>query len=418
MIKHIKCKIANKTIGDMPIGSVVKIPENGVPTNYIVVHKGKPSSLYDDSCDGVWLLREKTHSRRAWHGTSNTSKNEYENSDVNTWLNNDFLNTIDSKIRTAIKNVKIPYKKGLGNASTGVYSGSNGLNCKVFLLSTYEVGFTTSYSQYIPVDGAKLSYFSDNASRIGKDSADTAVYWWLRSPSTYDATDVFHVYTDGSLRSNYSYYAGVAVRPAFVLPSSLLVGDDGTIVVTTANQSNKTTTHTSKQLADIQRGETFKHCGYEWIVLEHRADNSTLVLSKDIIGEMPFDENDCNNWKKSTIRKYLNGEFLHKMCAGFSRADLGILAFTTDLTGDDGLKDYGESVDTVSLMTCDLYRQHRDIIEPIPEWWWLKTPYSALAAYSYYVRYIDADGTLNDSSACDGRGGVRPVCCLSSEIFV
>lgn len=220
-------------LGDKAVGSVVKIAESGVATNYIVVHKGKPSSLYDNSCDGVWLLREKTLDKRAWHGTSSsTSKNDYENSEIETWLNGDFLNTIDDKIRAAIKTVKIPYRKGSGTSKT-VQSGANGLSCKAFLLSGYEVGFTQSDSEYLPIDGAKLSYFSDNNSRIGKDSTNTAVSWWLRSPYALNAAFVFVVDTDGRCYGNYSYDSHVAARPAFVLPSSLLVGEDGTVSTNT-----------------------------------------------------------------------------------------------------------------------------------------------------------------------------------------
>ena len=143
-------------LGDKNVGDIVKIKEDGVAVNYLIVHKGKPSNMYDDSCDGVYVLREKTLEKRIWHGTSNsTGTNDYENSSIEVWLNNAFLNTIDEKIREAIKTVKIPYRKGSGTSMT-VQSGANGLSCKVFLLSGYEVGFTQSDDQYLPVDGAKL----------------------------------------------------------------------------------------------------------------------------------------------------------------------------------------------------------------------------------------------------------------------
>lgn len=210
------------TLGDKNVGDIVKIKENGIAVNYIIVHKGKPSDLYDDSCDGVWLFREKTLEKRAWHGTSKyTRANDYENSDIEAWLNGDFLNTIDEKIREVIKTVKIPFKKGLGKASTGVYSGANGLSCKAFLLSGYEVGFDKSYNQYFPVDGANLSYFSDRNSRIGKDSTDTAVDWWLRSPMTGNEESVFYVKSNGLQFNQGSDFSTIAVRPALILPSSL-----------------------------------------------------------------------------------------------------------------------------------------------------------------------------------------------------
>ena len=209
------------TLGELNVGDIVKIKEDGIAVNYLIVHKGKPSDLYDDSCNGVWLLRESLHSEQAWHGTNlATSVNDYENSDIETWLNSTFLNTIDEKIRAAIKTVKIPFKKGTGNASTGVYSGTNGLSCKIFLLSGYEVGFTQSDNSYFPIDGAKLDYFSDNASRIAKLNR-SAAEWWLRSPYTYDARYPWNVSTDGSYRRDVRPYYLRGARPAFVLPSSL-----------------------------------------------------------------------------------------------------------------------------------------------------------------------------------------------------
>lgn len=173
-----------------------------------------------------------------------------------------------------------------------------------------------------------------------------------------------------------------------------------------------------KKLKDIPRGQTFEYLGREWIVLEHDDTHRTLVLTKDTIGNMPFDKNNSNNWAKSSLREYLNGKFLEEMCGKSSAFSQGFRSFTIDLTADDGLKDYGEAIDMVSLLTCDLYRKHRDILEPIDEWWWLATPYSTLAAHSYYVRGVHSDGTLFNNLAYVGNGGVRPLCYLSSEIFV
>ena len=38
-------------LGAKGVGSVVKIKVNGTLRNFIVVHQGKPSSIYDASCD-------------------------------------------------------------------------------------------------------------------------------------------------------------------------------------------------------------------------------------------------------------------------------------------------------------------------------------------------------------------------------
>lgn len=48
-------------------------------------------------------------------------------------------------------------------------------------------------------------------------------------------------------------------------------------------------------------------------------------------------------------------------------------------------------------------------------YWWLADAY---ASYSYSVRYVHSSGALNGYSAYYGRGGVRPLCNLSSSILV
>lgn len=191
--------------------------------------------MYDDSCNGVWLLRESVHSRIAWHGANyETSVNDYENSEIHEWLNGEFLNSFDEKTRAAIKTVKIPYHKGTGSSGE-VQSGADGLSCKIFLLGSYEVGFTTDDSEYIPVDGSRLEYFLNGEEdsdaiqrRVCEDSKERAVWWWLRSAYANSTDYAWYVYTDGTMHNYYTFVTG-AVRPAFVLPSNLLVNEDGTI---------------------------------------------------------------------------------------------------------------------------------------------------------------------------------------------
>lgn len=177
--------------------------------------------------------------------------------------------------------------------------------------------------------------------------------------------------------------------------------------------------NSKQKLENIPRGETFMYAGYEWIVLGHDSANHTRVLTKNTIGNMPFDKNNNNNWIESTLREYLNGEFVEKICGSLSPENPGFTLFKTDLTADDGLKNYGKSIDMVSLLTCDLYRKHRDILEPIDEWWWLVTPYSThTAANLRRICHVCANGTLFNDHAYYVTGGVRPFCCLSSEIMV
>ena len=224
--------MAYVTLSSKAIGSTIKLKVNGSARNFIVVHQGKPSSVYDDSCNGTWLLMQDIYENRAWH-SSNT--NDYANSTIHSYLNSTFLNLFESNIKNAIKQVKLPYRKGSGTSTT-VTSGSNGLSAKIFLLSATETSFDFSYMP--SGEGAELAYFkgcADNSSdskRIAKLNG-SAAYWWLRSPDCSNSDYALCVNSNGGwYNSNCSHSYGI--RPALILPSTLLVSDDGTVSTNTA----------------------------------------------------------------------------------------------------------------------------------------------------------------------------------------
>lgn len=215
-------------LGSMSVGSTVKLKLGGTARDFLVVHQGLPSSMYDSSCNGTWLLLKDIYTTRTW----DSSNNDYKNSDIHSYLNGTFLNLFDNDIKNAIKQVKIPYQNGTGSGGS-VASGANGLSCKIFLLSGYEVGFSTSDNSYFPRDGAKLSYFSSGTSSAANNKRianynGSATYWWLRSPSSNNTSLVWNVSSDGNC--NFWYYnSSCGVRPALVLDSSLSVSDDGSV---------------------------------------------------------------------------------------------------------------------------------------------------------------------------------------------
>lgn len=225
--------MAYVTLSSKAIGSTIKLKVNGSAKDFIVVHQGKPSSVYDDSCNGTWLLMKDIYENRQWH-SSNT--NDYANSTIHSYLNSTFLNLFESNIKNAIKQVKLPYRKGSG-ASTTVTSGSNGLSAKIFLLSATETSFSFDYMPR--GEGAELAYFkgcADNSSDSKRVAYlnGSATNWWLRSPYCYGNSN-FALCVDSNgdwSLNNCSYSDGI--RPALILPSTLLVSDDGTVSTNTA----------------------------------------------------------------------------------------------------------------------------------------------------------------------------------------
>lgn len=224
--------MAYVTLSSKAIGSTIKLKVNGSAKDFIVVYQGKPSSVYDDSCNGTWLLMKDIYENRQWH-SSNT--NDYANSTIHSYLNSTFLNLFESNIKNAIKQVKLPYRKGSGTSTT-VTSGSNGLSAKIFLLSATETSF--SFSSMPSGEGAELAYFkgcADNSSDSKRVAYlnGAATGWWLRSPYCYSFNDALYVNSNGGWNGggcSYSY----GIRPALILPSTLLVSDDGTVSTNTA----------------------------------------------------------------------------------------------------------------------------------------------------------------------------------------
>lgn len=225
--------MAYVTLSSKAIGSTIKLKVNGSAKDFIVVHQGKPSSVYDDSCSGTWLLMKDIYENRQWHSSDT---NDYANSTIHSYLNSTFLAMLDSNIQKAIKQVKLPYRKGSGTSTT-VTSGSNGLPAKIFLLSATEMSFNFSYMP--SGEGAELAYFkgcADNSSDSKRVAYlnGSAAYWWLRSPLCNNLSNyALYVVSNGDWdSSNYSDSSGI--RPALILPSTLLVSDDGTVSTNTA----------------------------------------------------------------------------------------------------------------------------------------------------------------------------------------
>lgn len=166
----------------------------------------------------------------------------------------------------------------------------------------------------------------------------------------------------------------------------------------------------------IAPSSVINYGGLDCIVLDVEQDK-ILVLAKESIGNMPFDEGNSNNFPKGTLCKYLNGEFIKKLKA--NGVDTSALIPTTiDLTSDDGLKDYRETTQKIFLLTCDMYRKYRSVIPNLDDWWWLATAYSTESnGYAHDARIVYSDGSLSIRNAYYGYRGVRPAFYLKSSIL-
>ena len=205
-------------IGELPVGTSVYMNVSGVRKEFLIVHQGLPSSIYDSSCNGTWLLMKNIHTKKVGGSTNHY----YQNSSIHTYLNDTFYPLFDANIKPLIKQVKIPYY----SAKNTVSSGANGFAVRVFILSAIEIGAygTWSGGYAVTQDGARLEYFPQVHTNIVQSHLvtkynGTNTLWATRSPvSSGDSSSVAHVDERGRLMSSYISNT-FGVRPALILPS-------------------------------------------------------------------------------------------------------------------------------------------------------------------------------------------------------
>ena len=329
--------MANAKLSTKAVGSTVKIKVNGAVKDFIIVHQGKPSGIYDDSCDGTWVLLKDIYTTSTFG-----SNNSYKDSSIHSYLNSTFYNLIDSEIRAAIKQVKIPYQNGTGSGGS-LATGANGLSTKVFLLSGYEVGWTTSDNSYFPKDGAKLDYFGSgsggNSKRVAYNGSSAAV-WWLRSPNTNYTDYVWLVNSDGS-NGNYWYSDSYGVRPAFILPSTLVVSDDGTVSVNTA----PTVSTDGAALGE-------KNTAFAWKYTVTDADGDTLTVTEKLDGKTTKTRTGISSGTALTFEQAADA-------AGFQRILNGSHTITVEVS------DGKETVSTSATFTKAVHAASVTLAEPL-----------------------------------------------------
>lgn len=331
--------MANVKLGTKAVGSIVKIKVNGASKDFIVVQQGNPNTgTYDASCDGTWLLMKDIYTT----STFSSNNNSYKDSSIHSYLNSTFFNLIDGDIRNAIKQVKIPYQNGTGSGGS-LATGSNGLSTKVFLLSGYEVGWTTSDNGYFPKDGVRLAYFGNssggNSKRIAYNGSSAAV-WWLRSPLASNGNRVWYVNAGGSgdfVWCDNSY----GVRPAFILPSTLVVSDDGTVSVNTA----PTVSTDGAALGQ-------KNAAFAWKYTVRDADGDTLTVTEKLDGKTTKTRTGVASGTALTFEQAADA-------AGFQRVLNGNHTLTVEVS------DGKETVSTSATFTKAVHAASVTLAEPL-----------------------------------------------------
>lgn len=301
--------MATTTLGNKSVGSIVKLKENGVLVDFYVAKHDYENGL--NGSGRTLVVRKDCYDTRQWH-TSNV--NAYATSAIDTWLNNTYKNLLDADIRGVIGTTKIKYTPGNGNTTVGT------LERAIFLLSVTELGKTASYAN---TEGTALSIASSLQIAYLNGSA---VVQWTRSPGTNYTGSACCLNTRGDVYYN-SCSNTRGSRPAFTLPSTLSVSDDGSVSVNTAptiSGSYATGTNLGTKTAGFNLTYTVADADGDTVTVKEYLDN---VLQRTYTATLGA-TNTFQCVTAANFQTVLNGAHTLKVVANDGKADSAAYTIT------------------------------------------------------------------------------------------
>ena len=166
-----------------------------------------------------------------------------------------------------------------------------------------------------------------------------------------------------------------------------------------------------ENISILSPGEHFGFKGFEWIVLDNNVDGGVLAIMTSTWNnrEYCFDDDGCNNYAKSSLRKKLLNELLPVL------GEDNLIPHEVDLIADNGDDRYGTVTDRVFILSCDEYRKYRKNVPLLPEWMWTCTPwYITNSGSGINVRVVSTDGGLSGISE-NISSGVAPACVFNPK---
>ena len=228
----------------------------------------------------------------------------YAECSLRAYLNGEFYSKFSASDKNRIIQVN---NTNENNQWYGTSGGANSLDF-IFLLSISEVVKYFGDSGQLSKSGTWHISDCYNSERIAKYENDFAYGWWLRSPgkSSYTSCvlEAGRIYMHG-----FPYIAeGIGIRPALWIN---LESFDIQTAKIMPKENSKDVSATANIIVKPKEKRIITFGDYEWLVLEVLRDR-TLILSKDIIEQKMYHENDVpTTWAECSIRAYLNTQFYY-----------------------------------------------------------------------------------------------------------
>lgn len=133
-------------------------------------------------------------------------------------------------------------------------------------------------------------------------------------------------------------------------------------------------------LKDIPVGGKFDTGIGRFIVLEREKDYTAVITDELYREDVKFDD-DCTEYRKSSLRELCEGEILDEFSEEFGEEN--ICTNEAGLVTVDGQEVFGKLLTKVRPLTFDEAREYNDLLvnKDLPDWYWTCTPWSATGDY-------------------------------------
>ena len=165
---------------------------------------------------------------------------------------------------------------------------------------------------------------------------------------------------------------------------------------------------------DLKPGAHFNFKGFEWVVLDNNVNSGVMAIMASVWNDKRycFDEDGCNNYAKSSLRRKIINELLPVL------GEDNLIPHEVDMVADNGDDSYGTVTDKVFILSCDEYRKYRKNVPLFFEWMWTCTPwYIPYSGICSGVRCVSVSGAL-DYDGVNISNGVAPACVFKKDVVV
>lgn len=220
LLSAVGSPLSHRLLEEMPLGSIIHLPIDGIFRPYMVMRRGAPNANYHGWGNAVFLIQMMAFEMRV------QSTPIYEDSPVDTWLENDFYGSmIPDWLRPSIVQGHIPYATGFAPGT--VRQGAQGLSRHAFVPSITELGAPVATNTF--VIGTDFGAFPTQAERILRNSAQSGVLQHTRTHNT-SGNHIVGVAAAGSIGPAHALTANMAIRPIIGVMGSVHVNSNNILV--------------------------------------------------------------------------------------------------------------------------------------------------------------------------------------------